>query len=398
MKSTKYKHLTIEDKETIEDCLKDNYNLFEIANILKKHPTTISKEIRRRRISVKLKTYGRTKAYMENFNFVCPKTERYPHVCNACPSRRRCSLQKYYYRAREAHSDYLYDLSDSRTGYNTTVETVQMVSDLITPLIEKGHSFYHIKANNPDIPYSIQTLYKYTNDGLFGIKNIDLPKKVKYKERKKNNVAQIREAKKGLMYQDYNTFVSDNDIIHSVQVDTLEGKSGDRKVLLTIHFLPSRCMLIRLLPSQTAHEVVSVFNNLEEALDSESFIKLFEVVLTDNGSEFDDVLGLKFSSKTGEQRMNLFYCDAMSPEQKGSLEKNHTLIRCIFPKGTSTEILDKRKVKLIETNVNSYTRKVLNDKAPHDVFKYTYGAKIVKALNLDRIEPNEVILKPYLIK
>ena len=67
MKSTKYKHLTIEDKETIEDCLKDNYNLFEIANILKKHPTTISKEIRRRRISVKLKTYGRTKAYMENF-------------------------------------------------------------------------------------------------------------------------------------------------------------------------------------------------------------------------------------------------------------------------------------------------------------------------------------------
>lgn len=398
MKSTKHKHLTFEEKEVIEDCLKDNKKLVEISHTLKKHPTTISKEIRRRRISVKINKYGRSASYMNSLDLVCPLTQRYPHVCNACEKRWRCPLQKYYYRAREAHSAYLYDLTDSRIGYNTTIETVNMVSNILKPLIEQGQSFYHILANNPQIPYSIQTLYNYTNDGLFKIKNIDLPKKVVYKVRKKSRPAKIREAKKGIMYQDYLRFMSENDIVQTVQLDTVEGKKGDDKVLLTIHFLPSRCMLIRLLPSQTAKETVKLFDHLESSLGTNNFSKVFDTVLTDNGSEFDDVLGLMFSSKTGEKRMNLFYCDTMSPEQKGSLEKNHTLIRKIFPKGTSTSILDDKKVKLIETHINSYTRSVLNDKTPYDVLEYTYGAEIIGTLDLKKVDPNDVVLKPYLIK
>ena len=41
----KHKHLTLEEREIIEDLLKKNFNLTEIGNAIGKHRTTISKEI-----------------------------------------------------------------------------------------------------------------------------------------------------------------------------------------------------------------------------------------------------------------------------------------------------------------------------------------------------------------
>lgn len=40
----KHKHLTLEERETIEDLLKKNFNLTEIANAIGKHRTTILKK------------------------------------------------------------------------------------------------------------------------------------------------------------------------------------------------------------------------------------------------------------------------------------------------------------------------------------------------------------------
>ena len=41
----KQKHLTLEERETIEDLLKDNFNFTQIGEKIGKHRTTISKEI-----------------------------------------------------------------------------------------------------------------------------------------------------------------------------------------------------------------------------------------------------------------------------------------------------------------------------------------------------------------
>lgn len=44
---SKGKHLTLEDRMYIEDALDEKYTLKEIAAILEKDPTTISKEVKR---------------------------------------------------------------------------------------------------------------------------------------------------------------------------------------------------------------------------------------------------------------------------------------------------------------------------------------------------------------
>lgn len=397
MKAPKHKHMTHEDRITIETSLTNNESLKDIAKCIGKDPTTISKEIKRNRVELLPTSFNHEPGYLDLIP-ICEKTKRFPHVCNACPKRRSCRLIKYYYKAADAQHEYLYNLSDSRKGYDISLVSLNEMANILEPLIKQGQSFHHIKTNNPSISLSTSTLYNYTNDGLFNFRNIDLPKKVRYKPRRKNTYKLPKEAKVGRLYSDYLSYCESEDITHTVQIDTVEGLKTDSQCLLTILFLPSRLMLIRLLPKQNAQCVTKAFNTLNEELGTEIFQELFKVILTDNGSEFNDILGLEYNPGTGEKRTALFYCDPMRSNQKGALEKNHVFIRSILPKKASFENLTHEKVKLIEDHINNYARISLQNKTPYMVFKFTYGVHICRMLSINELHPNEVVLTPSLIK
>ena len=95
-------------------------------------------------------------------------------------------------------------------------------------------------------------------------------------------------------------------------------------------------MLVFLLERNTQECVYQVFNALEDCLGTEAMLSLCTVILTDNGSEFKNPAHLEWNL-AGKRRTNLFYCDPMASWQKGRLEKNHTFIRYIIPKGHSME-------------------------------------------------------------
>lgn len=402
MENSKGKHLTIIDRTTIEYMLKQDCTCLQIAQEIGKDPSTISKEIKRNRIETKA-----------NISFdsddrrlhlpLCARQKRFPHVCNGCSSakRRRCRKSKHTYNAKNAQRQYEDILVDSRIGVNLTIDEVTSIDNFITPLILNGQSLYHIMQSNLDsIPISERTLYRYVENNVLTAINLDLPKKVVYKPRKnKKEVSRIRKSKENHLYIDYLNYLKENYIYDPVQIDVVEGLKADKNCLLTIQFTKSKLMLIRLLNNQTKQEVVDQFNQLEKQLEStEEFYKLFECSLTDNGSEFNDVTGLEFNTDTGERRMNLFYCNSMSPFEKGALEKNHVHIRSILPKGTSFKNLTVESVKLMESHINSYIRKSLDNKTPYDVFEHIHGANLTSKLTLTKVNSNEVILKPKLLK
>lgn len=399
MKSTKHKHMSLSDRIQIEAALNQGMLLKDISALISKDPTTVSKEIKRRRFEKLPSTYGRSRDYLDLLP-ACSILDRFPFTCNHCSRKAACRLIKYYYRAQDAHKAYLYDLSDSRQGYDISLESLRTMDQLLTPLIKQGQSLYHIKINNPsDIPVSLNTLYNYTNDGLLSFTNIDLPRKVRYKPRKKNPVAKLpKEAKSGRLYRDFLAYIADNDILDPVQVDTVEGRKSDKKCLLTLLFVRQRFMIIRLLPKQSALYVKRTFDGFESKLGFDSFRLLFNVCLGDNGSEFSDLIGMQTSPFSQQKRMNLFYCDPLRSDQKGALEKNHEFIRMILPKGTSFEFLTNKKVKLIETNINSYARKSLQNKTPYECFVFSYGADVCRALSLLSVPANNVTLNPSLVR
>ena len=67
-----------------------------------------------------------------------------------------------------------------------TPEEMQELNDLISPLILKGQPLSHIFAVHADeIPVCRRTLYNYLDQSVFKARNIDLPRRVRYKKRKK---------------------------------------------------------------------------------------------------------------------------------------------------------------------------------------------------------------------
>lgn len=157
---------------------------------------------------------------------------------------------------------------------------------------------------------------------------------------------------------------------------------------LFLAFLINRC---------TKGAVRAVFNRLEKRMGTYEFTSVFENILTDRGSEFGNPEELE-TGITGIQRSSIYYCDPMRSGQKGTIEQAHTMLRMIFPKGTSFEFLTQWDVNLIVNHINSTPRESLDGKTPYDAALETLGEDVLKAFQLKPISPNEVNLTPKLIR
>ena len=179
-------------------------------------------------------------------------------------------------------------------------------------------------------------------------------------------------------------------------MDTVEGTKGG-KVLLTIHFVKTELMIAFLRDSNDSQSVIDTFEKLYIELRCDNFMSIMPIIVTDNGSEFSNPKAIEFD-KQGNQRTHVFYCNASSPGQKGSIEKNHELIRYVLPKGTSFDTLTQEDITLLMDHINSYSRESLGNKCPYDAFEFFYKTSILEALNCHRIPGNEVNLTPSLLK
>ena len=90
---------------------------------------------------------------------------------------------------------------------------------------------------------SEKTLYNYVDAQLFDIRNIDLPRKVKYRPRYKQPELKVdRGCRIGRSYSDFQKFLEANPETTVVQMDSVIGRVGG-KCLLTIHFVGTSFML-----------------------------------------------------------------------------------------------------------------------------------------------------------
>ena len=200
--------------------------------------------------------------------------------------------------------------------------------------------------------FSEKSIYNYIDAGILTAKNLDLPRKVRYRARKSrhDSFKVDKRCRVGRTYIDFNEYITNNPDTPIVELDSVEGLKGG-KVLLTIHFVESEFMLAYLRNANDSQSVIDIFEKLYWELNPENFIKLFRLCLTDNGSEFSNPLAIEFD-KAGNRRTQLFYCDPSAPQQKGAAENNHELIRRTLPKGTSFNNLTQDKVELMMNHIN----------------------------------------------
>lgn len=420
-------HLTLDERNIIEQELMRNTSFRDIALILDKDPTTIAKGVRNHRIrkegqsihvnfnhcSRKFNCKRRNvcglscnrecrkcnicnKVCNDFEEGTCLRLKRAPYVCNGCINRYNCRMTKYYYRALSSYKTYRTKLAEARQGINMSELELSNLDKIISPLVKQGQSISHIYKTH-DINCSRSTLYKYVANNCFSIGPLDLPRKVRLKKRKQKKLEKKdTKARTNRTYQDFQKYIEKNPELPIVEMDTVEGIKGGR-VLLTLLFRSSRLMLAFILYEKTQSEVLRIFNMLELELGTELFEKTFPIILTDNGTEFGRPLSLEFNNQ-GIGRTRIFYCDPRASYQKGMIEKNHEFIRYVLPKGSSFDELLQTDINLMINHINSLGRQSLNWLAPIDVAKVTLDKEVIKKLNLKKIPTEEIQLNKKLLK
>ena len=330
---------------------------------------------------------------------VCVLLNKPPYVCNGCSKLNRCTLEKHMYDAIAAQKEYTSVLSESRSGLNLTENEIQELDSVISPLMKAGQSLHHIIVNNSDrINCCEKSAYAYLDCGIFSARNIDAPRKVHFRPRKNKSipVKVDRSCRINRSYQAYLHFLEEHPGINVVELDSVEGVKGGA-VLLTVHFVRQKFQLAFRRNHNDSRSVTDIFHGLYRLFGKEKYKELFPVLLADNGTEFSDPAALEFNEE-GEQVSHVFYCDPSAPAQKGSCEVNHEFIRRIIPKGVDISLYSQEQITLMMSHINSYSRPDLGDKSPYSLFRFYFGSTVTDRLGIQFIRPNDIILRPQLLK
>ena len=408
----KNSHLSLEDREQIQIGLEKGLSKKKIAEIIGKDPSTIGKEIKKRRkikprnqfnhisICKHLKECRKCIKECEKFEEItCLRRDRTVGVCNLCPDTSKCHLDKYFYRAKQAHESYLYTLKDSREGVNLTSSEMLTIAKIIKPLLKRGHSVYQILRNHPEIGIVPKTLYTYIESDIFkeyGIDRFSLRRQVSMKPRKKTKERKEPANYLNHTYEDYLEFVKQNPNISTTEMDTVYNQQ-EGPYIQTFIFQNTGLMIGFLHKEKTSASMASTLDYLQELLQ-EDYAKLFSLLLTDRGSEFEIYKLFEVNQDTGEIRSNIFYCNPQTPSQKPHVENNHNYVRDILPNGKKLSKLTQDDLNLMFSHINSTPRDSLSGKTPYEVFSFFYGEDILKKLKIQRIEKDMVTLQPYLLK
>jgi len=219
--------------------INENTPLEVIAGVLGKSATSISREVKRNRI--KLGLVSRSK-FMRNpckmrkeckvkglckrkwckklcakcefvfchekceeyVQWYCDVLTRWPYVCNRCKWYSTCPEQRYSYKGVRADRTASSRASLSRKGLAIDKTEAARIDKIVTPLLKKRQSPYHIWQNHKEeLGFSLATFYTYINAGLFDAGRIDLIRAVKFKPRKKRRFTKDQRDLSKRTYHDY---------------------------------------------------------------------------------------------------------------------------------------------------------------------------------------------------
>lgn len=428
----------LSDRESIEIGIVRHNSLKRIGVILNKSTSAISREIKKHRIFVPGSYFagndckyakGCTQRHMcgdercpmycysctsrncheyckEYETTKCLKYNKPPYACNGCNDRRYCSEDKYFYDAKVADKAAKETRKTASTGPHLNDLELKTINDILFSGLKKGQPMSHIfSTHEMELIVSERTAYRLISNGDLDVRSIDLRRATRYKRRKKrktdeNSVLNQR-YRQGRSYQDFLNLMEYKSDYEVVELDTVKGKKGKGKVLLTMLFRRNSIMLIFVMPDCKASSVIDRFDFLEKGLGTECFRRLFGICLTDNGSEFKCVDKLEYSSITpGITRTSMYYCDPMASGQKGRLEKNHEYIRYVIPKGTSLNPFSQEDFNLLMNHINSTKRPSLQNRSPYELIDHDDEdmRKLIKLMSLAEIPADAVNLTKSLLK
>lgn len=418
------KHLTSTERFKILKYLSLDFNIPKIAKLLGYNKTTIYREIIINSIVENKRPVTLLKPFMRSCKNVqkcmeegiikcpdvcikylaktCPLITKPYEICNFCERKQGCKYERLIYHPEIAHDIAKERFKIGKTNIKLNDDELKEFDEYVSKPIINGQSPEAIKSYSTDeeFPVCSRTLRNYIDKGLLTAKNVDLRRKVSLKISNDynypRNYSRNPLRKLDHLYDDYIHYMSNHPDIVTFQCDTVYGKREDKKCLLTIHADAMHFQMYILLLNKTAVRVNQSLLSIKNRLGEDRFFKVFSVLLSDNGPEFDDLINLEVDDD-GVIRCRVFYTRAYRSSDKAECERNHELFRYIRKKGKTLDTLDENDVVLINANINSYPRKSLKWKTPIEAMKEKFGDDIVELLGIKEVKRKDVNLTASLI-
>ena len=410
------KRLTVDDRINLQACIAKNLSWKETSKILKKNRSTIYRELKNyftirdgRHSCVHCVKYDYCKeigiVVHQGINYecfepaYCSKLGHFPFVCNNCENKNKCNREKRYYDCINAENRSRGNRVGTRKNKRIPKENIETIDEIVSPLIFKGQSIHHIYETNPILKTICceRTIRRLIYDRYLEAKAHDLvrysrfshkPKRLVHDDRSLRNIERLFKR----TYTDLQRYLKNHPEARVVQFDSVIGKREDKYAILTITFPKERFQFgLRILKSDPE----SVYSKLHELFSKLGYRKtkqLFPILLADNGIEFNTFHNLeKFDIK-------VYFTNPYRSTDKAECERNHEFIRYIIPKSKTLDGLTQEDINLMFSHINSYIRESNQNKTPFELAKERFGSEFLELIGIKHIEPNDVTLKPKLLK
>lgn len=290
----------------------------EIARLLNRHRSTISREIKRGSVTQVQDKNGKL-VYSEVY---------FPDVGQRVYEVNR--QKSTYHKLEKCSSTFLAKLEEA-------LKT--------KPRCHSIDSFVQTyELSSPDeITLSTKTIYRYIHAGYLSIKPIDLPKMVRIRKRSKT-ATKANKKKLGTSIEERPDEVNHRTAFGHWEIDLILGKkTKNEAVVLTLVERQTRFALAYKLPDKQAQTINQAVKKLQEDYPIYS-------ITADNGSEFSQLSELL--------KVEVYYAHAYSSHERGSNENFNGLLREFLPKGQSLNPLSTEELSRYVKAINDRPRRI----------------------------------------
>lgn len=310
-----YTHFTLTERNILQQFLNEGKSFREIARLMERSPSTISREVKRN-FSKKKKRYNAWRAtilYLER--------------------RKRC---KRHLAIKEGTDLY----------------------KLIKECLEKYWSpeiiAVYCKKNGYNIAFT--TIYRAVKSGMFS----DIKPKTHF--RRKGKKKHSKYGKHATIHPEHTIHDRPGIVDKRLRLGDWEGDTvcgaKNKSCLVTQVDRRSKLLVAAISPNHTMDAVRKATKHAFELLELP--MPIYTITL-DNGSEFADFKGIEEDLDT-----TVYFADPHSPWQRGLNENTNDMLRFFFPKGTDFSLISEEELLRVVHLINSRPRKCLDFLSPLD--------------------------------
>ena len=367
----KFKHLTPEDRISIEILHTAGFNNAFIGAFVGKDRSSIKREIDKNAIEIwdinSTKSPYKEKKQINIKYYSSEKAQKNAEE-NKLKNRKKCKLDRY----PNLRWAVVALLKEKNIDYSP---------DVIANLSKEG------KIKEAETSVGTNAIYRAVKARKYGLTINDLPHGRGYYKKQDNNphtqTKEISEKKKEISIEVMPEEIKNKEIDTHFEGDSVVGvKKGTHQTLITLVNTASQFLLIRRSENKTGQATVDTLDRLEE--DIPQLSEIMESLLLDNGIEFSKIEEMMTSVKDKEKkRFQVYFTHPYASYERGCNENKNRMIRRYFKKGKLVEDLSDEDILNIARKINNMPRKALGYKTPLEVFENNLKKKGIDTSFLD---------------